>query len=142
VAAIKAILKTEPSQFSFDDLEREGKTAWDGVTNWTALRNLETLSVGDAVAIYHTGDQRAAVGIAIVSRAAYRMHGQPSKYVAVNLRKGRRFAQAVSLDDLREEPEFADSALFRQGRLSVVLLSPAQSDVLDRLSRRKPVPAS
>jgi len=141
MAAIKAILETEPSKYSFDDLERDGKTSWDGVTNWGALKNLETLRVGDAVAIYHTGSQRAAVGIAIISRAAYRMHGQPSKYLAVNVRTGRRFESAVSLNELRTEPAFAESPLFGQGRLSVVLLTAVQSDILDRLSRRKPVAA-
>src|SRR6266568_4923536 len=58
------LLKTEPSVYSYADLEREGKTAWDGVTNPVALKNLRAMQAGDRVFVYHTGDEKAAVGIA------------------------------------------------------------------------------
>jgi predicted RNA-binding protein with PUA-like domain len=136
VGAIKAILKTEPSDFSFDDLQREGKTVWSGIHNFVALKNLETLKVGDAVAIYHTGNERAMMGIAIVTRAAYRPRAEPhSKFRVVDLRAGRRFARPVTLEDLKKEPVFQDSLLLTMGRISVVPLTAEQSEVLDRLSR-------
>lgn len=136
MSAIKAILKTEPGDYSFDDLVREGRTAWSGIHNFVALKNLESLKVGDAVAIYHTGNERAAVGIAIVTRAAYRPPGEPhSKFRVVDLRAGRRFTRPVSLDELKSEPVFQESLLITLGRIAVVPLTPEQSEVLDRLSR-------
>ena len=65
------LLKTEPSTYSYDDLEREGRAVWDGVTNPVALRNLRAMKAGDAAFVYHTGDEKAAVGLAEVARAAY-----------------------------------------------------------------------
>jgi predicted RNA-binding protein with PUA-like domain len=136
VSAIKAILKTEPSEYSFDDLEREKNTVWSGIHNFAALRHLEELRVGDAVAIYHTGSERAAVGVAIVTKAAYRPRGEPHpQFKAVDLRAGRRLGRPVTLEELKAEPVFADSLLVTTGRLSVVPLSAEQSNILDRLSR-------
>ena len=136
MSAIRAILKTEPSDFSFDDLLREGKTVWSGIHNFVALKNLEALRVGDAVAIYHTGEERAMVGIAIVTRAAYRPRGEPhSKFRVVDLRAGRRFLRPVTLEELKQEAVFRDSLLVTMGRISVVPLTPEQSETLDRLSR-------
>jgi predicted RNA-binding protein with PUA-like domain len=136
VAAIRAILKTEPSEYSFDDLQRDGATIWEGISNYAALNSLKTLKVGDAVAIYHTGSQRAAIGIGIVAKAAYRPIGVPNKFLVVRLRAGRRFSAPVSLEELKAEPSFQDSPLLQNGRLSVVLLSAEQSEAMDRLSRR------
>jgi predicted RNA-binding protein with PUA-like domain len=135
--AIKAVLKTEPSGYSFDDLEREGKTVWGGISNYAALRNLEALKIGDPVAIYHTGSERAAVGLAIVARAAYRpLTERNPKFLAIDLKAGRRFRTPVPLEDVKREPEFAESPLVTNGRLSVVLLTSAQGIKLDRLSQR------
>ena len=65
------LLKTEPSTYGYDDLEREGRAVWDGVANPVALRNLRAMKEGDRVVVYHTGDEKAAVGLAEVVRAAY-----------------------------------------------------------------------
>ena len=65
------LLKTEPGTYSYDDLEREGRTRWDGVTNPVALRNLRAMKAGDRVVVYHTGDEKSAVGLAEVTREAY-----------------------------------------------------------------------
>ena len=138
MSAIKALLKTEPSEYSFEQLEKDGTTTWSGIHNYAALRNLETLKVGDAVAIYHTGADRTAVGVAIVTRAAFRVRGEPNpKFLSIEVRAGRRFPRSVALDALKGEPTFATSPLVTMGRLSVVLLTPEQSDRLTEMAGRR-----
>ena len=121
------LLKTEPSTYGYDDLEREGRAVWDGVTNPVALRNLRAMKEGDRVVVYHTGDEKAAVGLAEVVRAAYPdpKAGDP-KLVVVDLKPKGRLAEPVSLADIKKMPLFAESPLVRQGRLSVVPLDAAQ----------------
>jgi predicted RNA-binding protein with PUA-like domain len=121
------LLKTEPTAYGYDDLEREGRAAWDGVSNPAALKNLRSMKVGDAAVIYHTGDERAAVGLAEVVRAAY---PDPKKddprLVAVDLVPRGRFKRPVTLDEIKALALFKDSPLVRQGRLSVVPLTEPQ----------------
>ena len=121
------LLKTEPSTYGYDDLERDGRAVWDGVTNPVALRNLRAMKEGDRVVVYHTGDEKAAVGLAEVVRAAYPdpKAGDP-KLVVVDLEPKGRLASPVSLADIKRMPLFAESPLVRQGRLSVVPLDAAQ----------------
>lgn len=121
------LLKTEPSTYGYDDLEREGRAVWDGVTNPVALRNLRAMKEGDRVVVYHTGDEKAAVGLAEVVRAAYPdpKAGDP-KLVVVDLKPKGRLESPVSLADMKKMPLFAESPLVRQGRLSVVPLDAAQ----------------
>jgi len=121
------ILKTEPSEYSFARLCREGRAVWDGVTNPLALRHLREMAVGDEVLIYHTGDEKAAVGLARVVRAAYSdpRAGDP-KLVVVDLEAGRPLPNPVTLAAVKADPVFADLALVRMGRLSVVPVPPAQ----------------
>jgi predicted RNA-binding protein with PUA-like domain len=121
------LLKTEPSTYGYDDLEREGRAVWDGVTNPVALRNLRAMKEGDRVVVYHTGDEKAAVGLAEVVRAAYPdpKAGDP-KLVVVDLVPKGRLPEPVSLADIKKMPLFAESPLVRQGRLSVVPLDAAQ----------------
>ena len=138
MGAIKAVLKTEPGDYSFDRLEKDGTTVWTGVHNYAALRNLETLRVGDAVAIYHTGTERTVIGVAIVTRAAHRPRGEPNpKFLAIELRAGRRFPRPVSLEDLKREAVFQTSPLVTLGRMSVVLLTAEQSDRLAAMAGRR-----
>lgn len=118
------LLKTEPAAYAFSDLEREGRTVWDGVRNPVALRNLRAMKVGDPVLVYHTGSEKAAVGRAEVARAAY---ADPRRGpVVVDLAAGRRLPRPVLLAEMRAMPAFAGSPLLRQGRLSVVPLTAAQ----------------
>lgn len=143
MSAIRAILKTEPSEYSFDQLEKDRATVWSGIRNYAALRNLETLRVGDAVGIYHTGTERAVVGLAIVTKAAHRPRGEPNpKFLAIEVRAGRRFPRPVTLDVLKEDPVFAESPLVTLGRLSVVLLISEQADRLASLAGRRRETAS
>jgi predicted RNA-binding protein with PUA-like domain len=127
------LLKTEPSAYSFDDLRRDRKTRWDGVSNAQAQSNLRAMRAGDEVAVYHSG-VKAAVGLARVARAAYPDPGDPEgKRVAVDLAAGDPLATPVTLDVLRGEKVFDGSPLLRQGRLSVVPLTAAQWKALRRL---------
>ena len=121
------LLKTEPGDYSYEDLERDGKTTWDGVTNPVALRNLRAMKAGDRVVIYHTGSERAAVGIAEVTRAA-RPDPKRSdeRLVVVEIASRQRLGRPVTLAEIKSQRSFQDSPLVRQGRLSVVPLTAEQ----------------
>ena len=128
------LLKTEPSSYSYDDLEREGRAVWDGVTNPVALRNMREMKAGDEALVYHTGDEKAVVGIARVTRAAYAdpKAGDP-KRVVVDIEPLVRLRTPVTLAEMKALAVFAASPLARQGRLSVVPLTAAQwKAVLER----------
>jgi predicted RNA-binding protein with PUA-like domain len=121
------ILKTEPSTYSFDQLERERRAVWDGVKNPVALKHLRAMSVGDPVLIYHTGDEKAVVGRATVTRAAYPdPKAKDERLVVVQLEAAGRLARPVPLAAIRADKVFADMALVRMPRLSVVPATPAQ----------------
>ena len=128
------LLKTEPSTYAYDDLEREGRATWDGVKNPAALANLRKMKEGDAAFIYHTGDEKAVVGTALVVRAAYPdPKARDPRLVVVDLEPAGRLARAVTLADLRKLDVFADSPLLRQPRLSVVPLTKRQWNALARI---------
>ena len=130
------LLKTEPSAFGYPDLEREGKAVWDGVTNPVALRNIREMKAGDRAFIYHTGDEKAAVGIAEVTSAAYAdPKSRNSKLVVVDLKPIGRLAEPVTLAEMKALAVFADSPLVRQGRLSVVPLTAAQWKAIESRGR-------
>lgn len=130
------LLKTEPSTYGWDDLEREKRAVWDGVTNPVALKNLRAARKGDEVAIYHTGDEKSAVGIAEVIREAYPdPKSDDEKLVVVELVPKRRLAKPVPLQALKADPAFSDSPLLRIGRLSVVPLDGPQWRALLALAR-------
>ena len=123
------LLKTEPGSYSYDDLERDKRAVWDGVTNPVALKNLRAMQPGEGVFIYHTGDEKAAVGLAEVTRAAYPDPRGP-KLVMVDIAARGRLARALTLAEIKALPVFADSPLVRQGRLSVVPLTAEQMRVI------------
>ena len=121
------ILKTEPSSYSFDQLERDSTAVWDGVTNPLALKHLREMQPGDDVLIYHTGDEKAVVGLARVTSAAYPdPKAKDPRLVVVELKPGRRLQRPVTLAEIRAESEFQDLALVRMPRLSVVPATAAQ----------------
>ena len=131
------ILKTEPSTYSFADLVREKRTRWDGVANPVALKNLRAMQPGDEVMIYHTGDERAAVGLASVVSAPYPDPKDKSgKLVVVDLEAGPPLDRPVALAAIKADPTFKDLALVRQGRLSVVPVPPAQWKKLKAMAAR------
>jgi predicted RNA-binding protein with PUA-like domain len=116
------LLKSEPDAYSVDDLLRDGQTIWDGVSNPAAVRNLSGMKPGDDLVIYHTGDQRQAVGTATVVS----VDNANPKSPLVKIKAGRKLKEPRSLADIKAHKVFADSPLVRQGRLSVVPLTEAQ----------------
>ncbi len=119
------LLKTEPSTYSFDDLVREKRTRWDGITNPAALKQLRAAMKGDLTFIYHTGDEKRAVGTAEIVRTAY--DDPKSGLAVVDLAVRDALAAPVTLATLKLDPLFADSPLVRQGRLSFVPLTAVQA---------------
>lgn len=115
------LLKTEPSEYSFADLQREKETIWDGVSNPVALKNLRAMKAGDRLIIYETGDVKSAVGTATVVS----VDTSDAKNPRVKLKVGKPL-KPVSLAEIKAKKLFADSPLVRQGRLSVVPLSEEQ----------------
>ena len=116
------LLKTEPSEYSFADLERDESTVWDGVTNPIAVSNLRGMKKGDQLIIYHTGDEKSAVGLASVL-SVEAPEGKPPQ---VKIEAGKKLKRTVSLAEIKADKRFAESPLVRQGRLSVVPLNEAQ----------------
>lgn len=116
------LLKTEPSTYSFADLQREKTTIWDGVSNPVALKNLRAMKPGERLVIYHTGDEKSAVGTATVVSQDASDPGNPQ----VKIKVGNRIAKPVTLAQAKASNVFSESPLVRQGRLSVVPLNEAQ----------------
>jgi predicted RNA-binding protein with PUA-like domain len=116
------LLKTEPTVYSFADLQREQTTIWDGVTNPVAVKNLRGVKPGDQLVIYHTGDEKSAVGSATVVSA----DDTDPKTPLVRIKVGKPVPKPVTLAEIKAHKLFADSPLVHQGRLSVVPLSDAQ----------------
>ena len=113
------VLKTEPTTYSLADLERDGRTRWDGVTNPVALKNIRAMAAGDPVMIYHTGGEKAVVGLARVIGAPY-PDPKNAQLTVVDLEYRGQLPKPVSLAQIKADSAFADLALVRQGRLSVV----------------------
>ena len=134
------LLKTEPSDYSFDRLVAEKRAVWDGITNPVALKHLRAAANGDRVVIYHTGDERAAVGTAEIVRAAYEPNhhqGGGPRLPVIDVEARERLPAPVELSVIKADPLFADSPLTRQGRLSFVPLSDAQWARLMALAKKK-----
>jgi predicted RNA-binding protein with PUA-like domain len=125
------ILKTEPGTYSFADLAREGMTRWDGIANPVARKHLRSMSPGDELMIYHTGSERRIVGMARVSSPPYTDPAVADpKATVVDIAAGPPLPRPVSLADVKADPRFADLGLVRQGRLSVVPVTPDQWQAL------------
>lgn len=132
------LLKTEPGTYSFDDLVRDGRTTWDGVSNAAALIAMRAMKKGDEAYIYHTGDERAIVGLAVVTKGAYEdpkspglnARGEP-KHAVVDLRASKAARTPVTLDVIKADKRFASFPLVKIGRLSVMAVEPT----LDRALR-------
>ena len=132
------LLKTEPSDYSYEDLERDGTTMWDGVANAMALQKLRLMREGDTALIYHTGDVKAWVGVADVVRGAYVNPGLDDPKMAVcDVRARRRVAHPVTLSAIKVRPELSEWELVRIARLSVVPVSDAQWQTLQEMAREE-----
>jgi predicted RNA-binding protein with PUA-like domain len=118
------LLKTEPSTYSFDDLERDKKAVWDGVSNALALKHLRSMKRGDLAFIYHTGDEKQIVGIAEVTSDPYPdPKEKDARLVVVDLKPEKRLARPVTLSEVKADAGFGDFELVRIGRLSVMPVS-------------------
>lgn len=120
------LLKTEPTVYSFADLQRDNTTIWDGVTNPVAVKNLRAMKPGEPLVIYHTGDEKSAVGTATVVS----VDATDARNPQVKIKVGKPITKPVTLAEVKANKLFADSPLVRQGRLSVVPLSDAQHKFL------------
>jgi predicted RNA-binding protein with PUA-like domain len=117
------ILKTEPSTYSFDRLATERRAVWDGVTNALALKHIRSMAKGDHAFIYHTGDEKALVGLARIASDPYPDPNDP-KLAVVDLEAGERLPRPVTLAAVKADPAFAELGLVRMSRLSVVPVPP------------------
>jgi predicted RNA-binding protein with PUA-like domain len=130
------LLKTEPSTYSYADLERDGKTVWDGVTNALALKHLRSMAQGDLSFIYHTGDEKQIVGIAQVVNHPYpNPKENDPKLVVVDLKPRERLKRAVTLAEIKSRGDFAKFDLVRIGRLSVMPVSPSRWRTIGQMAR-------
>jgi len=116
------LLKTESSEYSFADLQRDKTTIWDGVSNPVALKHLRGMKAGERLAIYETGERKSAVGTASVAE----VDASDAKNPRVKIKVGKALARPVSLAEVKANKLFAESPLVRQGRLSVVPLTKEQ----------------
>ncbi|MDW2127665.1 MAG: EVE domain-containing protein [Pyrinomonadaceae bacterium] len=130
------LVKQEPTSYSFDTFRSEKKTDWTGVRNYQARNNLRAMSKGDKVLYYHSGDERAVVGLAKVTKTAF-PDPTDENWVAVELEAGKRLRKPVTLSEIKANPKLANIALVRLSRLSVVPLTEAEFDEILAMSETK-----
>ena len=134
-AMARFLVKTEPSTYSFADLQRDRKTVWDGVSNPVALKHLATIRKGDTVVVYHTGDEKQAVGIAVAMSDAYPDPKlEDPKRPVVDLAPERRLPKPVTLAQVKADATLKATELARLPRLSVMPFSEVQFQRLLRLA--------
>ena len=131
------LFKTEPSVYSYEQLEKDKKTIWDGVANNLALKNLKDIEKGDLILIYHTGDERQAVGVARALGAAY---PDPSKEdpkaLVVDVEAVKRLPRPVTLAEVKTNKKLANFDLVRLSRLSIMKVSDEQWKIIEEMARR------
>ncbi len=128
------LLKTEPSTYSFADLERDGKAVWDGVSSNAALKNIRTMKKGDLALVYHSGDEKAIIGLAEITSNAYPDPKQNDpKLVVFDLKPKKRLPQPVPLAAIKKQKSLADFDLVRIPRLSVMPVTEKQWEMLLKL---------
>ena len=114
------LIKSDPETYSFEDLQRDRTTAWDGVRNYQARNNLAAMQVGDLCLVYHSGEKPAVVGTAQVVKAAYPdPKSEDPRWVNVDVQAGEALARPVPLVEIKKHPLLSQMAVVRQGRLSV-----------------------
>ena len=129
------LFKTEPDCYAWDNLVRDKRTAWDGITNALALKHLRAVQKGDLALIYHTGDERSAIGIAEITKAAYPDPNEDNeKLVVVDVKIQRKLKTPVCLAEIKADRAFAGWDLLRNSRLSVVPVPEPMWDHLLKLS--------
>jgi predicted RNA-binding protein with PUA-like domain len=130
------LLKTEPSIYSFADLQRDQRTVWDGVKNPQALKNLSQVQKGDRLFVYHTGDEKAVVGIATALSGAYAdPKKNDPKLLVIDLGPSATLPRPVTLAEIKASPKFTGWELVRLPRLSVMPVSPDHWVEIERLAK-------
>ena len=133
------LFKEEPDHYSLADLFRDKRTVWDGVENNLSLKHLRSVQKGDRVLFYHTGGEKAVVGVMEVVKGPYRDPARDDeRFVVVDVKPVRRLDRPVSLAEIKANPKFADFALVRISRLSVMPVTAAQWAEIERLSKKEP----
>jgi predicted RNA-binding protein with PUA-like domain len=129
------LVKTEPSTYSFADLQREKRTVWDGIRNPVALKHLAAVKKGDTLLVYHTGDEKQVVGLAVAASAAY---PDPKlddpKRLVIDLEAKRPLPRPVTLAQVKADPMLKANDLARLPRLSVIPFTEAQLERLLKLA--------
>lgn len=121
------LVKSEPAKYAYADLERDGKTVWDGVRNNAAALHLRAMKVGDEVLYYHSQEGLAVVGVAKVLKEAFPDATDPAgRFVAVELAPVRPLKRPVTLQEMKASPDLAALEMIRQGRLSVSPVRPEE----------------
>jgi predicted RNA-binding protein with PUA-like domain len=130
------LVKTEPETYSWDDLVKDSKTTWDGVRNFQARSNLKAMKSGDQVFIYHTGDEKAIIGMAKVVKEPY-PDPKDNDWVVVDLAAGKKLKNPVSLSQIKADKRLSNMVLVRASRLSVQPVKPEELDLIISLSGGK-----
>jgi predicted RNA-binding protein with PUA-like domain len=130
------LLKTEPGSYSWSDLVRDKKTVWDGVRNFQARSHIKKMEKGDIIFIYHTGDEKAVVGEAHVTKGAY-PDPKDAEWVVVELSADKALKKPVSLAQIKADKRLSDMVLVRASRLSVQPVQPSEYDLILGLSEPK-----
>jgi predicted RNA-binding protein with PUA-like domain len=132
------LVKEEPTHYGWDAFVKDKKAAWSGVRNALAQRHLRTITKGDRVFYYHSGNEKAVVGIAKALSGAYPdPEDRSGKYVAVDLAPVERLPRPVTLVEIKADPAFKDFPLVRISRLSVMPVSDAEWARIESLARRR-----
>ncbi len=128
------LAKSEPDVYSWDQLVQDKRTFWDGVRNYQARNNMQAMAKGDLVVFYHSGEDRCCVGIAEVVKTAYQdPTTEDPAWVVVDLKPKRKLKNPVSLATIKATKGFENIALVKQGRLSVLPLTKAEFEIIERL---------
>jgi len=131
------LFKTEPSVYSFQQLQMDKKTMWDGVKNNLALKNLKDIKKGDEILIYHTGDEKAAVGIARALSGAYPDPSQKNpRMLVVDIEAVKTLPRPVTLAEVKANKKLANFDLVRLSRLSIMKVSDDQWDIIEEMAKQ------
>ncbi len=130
------LIKQEPEKYSFDDLIADGATDWTGVRNFQARNNLQEMRVGDRVLFYHSVSEKSVVGTAEVSREAFQdVTDDSGKWIAVEIKPVKKFAKALTLDEIKADETLRNIALIKQSRLSVMPLTREEFEMIVNIGK-------
>ncbi|NVJ85870.1 MAG: EVE domain-containing protein [Algoriphagus sp.] len=127
------MVKSEPNSYSWDDFEKAQEDIWDGVRNYQARNYLNEMGIGDQVLFYHSGKEKAVVGIAEVSSAPL-PDPKDEAWTAVMLKVGKRLTNPVSLKQIKAEDRLSDLPMLKQSRLSVLPVSKDEFELIVKMS--------